>query len=68
MLNRKSPKFFLLIFAFIIEVVGISVVGTGLTYEIILGGHIHFITMSFGSLIVAIGAIIVAKVLPLVKT
>ena len=45
----------------IIELVGISVVGTGVGLELALGGDIYLVMITGGSLLVAAGGIIWGK-------
>ena len=51
--------------AMIIEIVGIAVVGAGIGIEIGYGAHVGFMLITGGSLLVALGGVIWAKVLRL---
>ena len=45
----------------IIELVGISAVGTGIGLEISLGGQIYLVVITIGSCLLAVGSIIWGK-------
>ena len=45
----------------IIELVGISVVGTGIGLELALGGSIYFVMITAGSCLIAVGGVIWGK-------
>ena len=45
----------------IIELVGISVVGTGIGLEIGLGGQIYLVVITIGSCLIAVGGVIWGK-------
>jgi len=47
----------------VIELVGISIVGTGIGLELALGGSIYLVMITAGSLLIATGGIIFAKFL-----
>ena len=46
----------------IVEVVGVAVIGGGITLEIIVGGEIFCIVITAGSLVLASGGLLWAKV------
>ena len=45
----------------IIELVGISAVGTGIGLEISLGGQIYLVVITIGSCLIAVGGVIWGK-------
>ena len=47
----------------VIELVGISIVGTGIGLELALGGEVYLVMITIGSLLIATGGIIFAKFL-----
>jgi len=53
--------------AVLIEIIGIAIVGTGIGMEIVYGGEIHFITITIGSCLIAIGGVIFGKFVKLRK-
>jgi hypothetical protein len=48
----------------VIELIGITVVGTGIGMELALGGEIYLVMISTGSLLIAFGGVLFAKILP----
>lgn len=48
--------------AFVIEIVGISIVTTGICYELVTHEHLGYLMITSGSLTVAIGSLIYAKI------
>ena len=47
--------------AIIIELVGITVIGTGIGLELALGGDIFLVVITIGSVLVATGGVIYGK-------
>lgn len=45
----------------VIELTGISVVGTGIGLELALGGQVYLVMITVGSLFIAVGGIIWGK-------
>lgn len=45
----------------VIELAGISVVGTGIGLELVLGGDIYLVMITTGSLLIAAGGVIWGK-------
>jgi len=48
----------------VIELVGISIVSIGIGLEIASGGDVYLVVITAGSLIIATGGMIFAKILP----
>lgn len=51
----------------IVEIIGILIVSTGIGIEATMGGHVGFIIITVGSVIVATGSLLYAKVYHLGK-
>lgn len=64
----KMSRMILFIFALLIEVAGIATVFVGVAYEYAVGGPIYLVVITVGSCIVAVGGLIVAKVLPILMS
>lgn len=54
----------LYLFATIIELFGVSLVSAGLAYEIAAGADLGYQIMTAGSILIAVGSILFAKVAP----
>lgn len=63
----KMSHMYLFIVALLIEAAGIATVTIGVIQEYAVGGPIYLIVITVGSCIVAVGGLIVAKILPILK-
>jgi len=54
----------LYIFATIVELFGISMTSAGLAYEVAVGADLGYVVMSIGSVFIATGSLLFAKVAP----
>ncbi|MBA7683560.1 hypothetical protein ES703_91929 [subsurface metagenome] len=58
---KKSNSTLIFVFALLLELVGVAAIGGGIGVELIMEAHFGFISISVGSVFVAIGGIIWGK-------